>query len=202
MGISAFTKTLNFRLKLESSEFEERNQTKMIGRTVLRRGLQNLAKNQRPILSKTLQQQTPTKMASIQNQVASIRTISTSKIFCTEMDSDIKSRLDGMAGQADIVIFMKGVPAAPRCGFSNAVCQILRMHDVPFESHDVLADEEVRQGIKDYSSWPTIPQVFFKGEFIGGCDILLQMHQSGELIEELQKIGITSALLSDEPEKK
>ena len=137
---------MNFRLKLESSEFEERNQTKMIGRTVLRRGLQNLAKNQRPILSKTLQQQTPTKMASIQNPVAAIRTISTSKIFCTEMDSDIKSRLDGMVGQADIVIFMKGVPAAPRCGFSNAVCQILRMHDVPFESHDVLADEEVRQG--------------------------------------------------------
>ena len=62
------------------------------------------------------------------------------------------------------------------------------MHDVKFTGHNVLADEELRQGIKEYSSWPTIPQVFFDGEFIGGCDILLQMHQSGELVEELSKI--------------
>ena len=72
----------------------------------------------------------------------------------------------------------------------------LRMHDVKFESHNVLADEEIRQGIKEFSNWPTIPQVFFEGEFIGGCDILLQMHQSGELVEELNKIGIKSALLT------
>ena len=70
------------------------------------------------------------------------------------------------------------------------------MHDVKFESHNVLADEEIRQGIKEFSNWPTIPQVFFEGEFIGGCDILLQMHQSGELVEELNKIGIKSALLA------
>ena len=81
----------------------------------------------------------------LQNPMA-IRTISTSKICFSDMDAELKSRLDGMVGKADIVIFMKGVPAAPRCGFSNAVCQILRMHDVPFESHDVLADEEIRQG--------------------------------------------------------
>ena len=80
----------------------------------------------------------------------------------------------------------------------NFILFNLRMHDVKFESHNVLADEEVRQGIKDYSNWPTIPQVFFDGEFIGGCDILLQMHQSGELVEELQKIGIKSALLTEE----
>jgi len=97
---------------------------------------------------------------------------------------------------------MKGVPSAPQCGFSNAVVQILRMHDVNYESHNVLADEEIRQGIKDYSNWPTIPQVYFDGEFVGGCDILLQMHQSGELVEELEKIGIKSALLTAEPEKK
>jgi len=119
----------------------------------------------------------------------------------SEQTPTIETRLEGMVNQSDVVVFMKGVPSAPRCGFSNAVCQIMRMHDVPFESHDVLSDEEVRQGIKDYSNWPTIPQIYFKGEFIGGCDILLQMHQSGELIEELQKIGITSALLSDAPEK-
>ena len=70
------------------------------------------------------------------------------------------------------------------------------MHDVKFESHNVLADEDIRQGIKEFSNWPTIPQVFFEGEFIGGCDILLQMHQSGELVEELDKIGIKSALLT------
>merc|ERR1711978_117236 len=101
--------------------------------------------------------------------------------------SDISTRISGLVAKSDVVVFMKGVPSAPRCGFSNAVCQIFRMHDVPFEAHDVLQDEILRQGIKDYSNWPTIPQVFFKGEFIGGCDILLQMHQSGERIEELQK---------------
>ena len=72
------------------------------------------------------------------------------------------------------------------------------MHDVSFSSHNVLADEELRQGVKDFSNWPTIPQVYFEGEFIGGCDILLQMHQSGELCEELEKIGIKSALLDEE----
>ena len=90
---------------------------------------------------------------------------------------------------------MKGVPAEPRCGFSNAVVQVLRMHGVEYDSHDVLSDESLRQGIKEFSNWPTIPQVFINGEFVGGCDILLQMHQSGDLIEELRKAGISSALL-------
>lgn len=90
---------------------------------------------------------------------------------------------------------MKGVPAEPRCGFSNAVVQIMRMHGVEYDAHDVLSDEKLRQGIKDFSNWPTIPQVFINGEFVGGCDILLQMHQSGDLIEELNKAGIKSALL-------
>lgn len=94
-----------------------------------------------------------------------------------------------------IVVFMKGVPEQPKCGFSNAVVQILRMHGVSYDSHDVLKDDELRQGIKDYSKWPTIPQVFINGEFVGGCDILLQMHQSGDLVEELTKLGIKSALL-------
>lgn len=97
---------------------------------------------------------------------------------------------------------MKGVPDAPRCGFSNAVVQIMRMHAVTYDSHDVLSDEDLRQGIKDYSNWPTIPQVFINGEFVGGCDIMLQMHQSGELIEELKKVGIKSALLTAEESKK
>lgn len=115
--------------------------------------------------------------------------------------ADISKRISGLVSASDVVVFMKGVPSAPRCGFSNAVCQIFRMHNVDIDSHDVLADEEIREGIKEYSNWPTIPQIFFKGEFIGGCDILLQMHQSGDLIEELEKIGIKSALLTAEENK-
>ena len=115
----------------------------MIGRTILRQTLQNISRNQRPLVSKILN---VNHVNATQTKVSAIRTLSTSKFLCNEMSSELKSKLDGMVGNADIVIFMKGVPAAPRCGFSNAVCQILRMHDVPFESHDVLADEEIRQG--------------------------------------------------------
>ncbi|XP_003700609.1 glutaredoxin 5 [Megachile rotundata] len=97
-----------------------------------------------------------------------------------------------------VVVFMKGVPDSPKCGFSNAVVQILRMHDVKYDAHDVLEDEQLRQGIKDFSNWPTIPQVFINGEFVGGCDILLEMHKNGELVEELKKVGIQSALLEKE----
>ena len=94
---------------------------------------------------------------------------------------------------------MKGNPEAPRCGFSNAVVQIMRMHGVTYDSHDVLQSDDIRQGVKDFTNWPTIPQVFIGGEFVGGCDILLQMHQNGELVEELKKAGIRSALLDAQP---
>ena len=100
---------------------------------------------------------------------------------------------------------MQGNPEAPKCGFSNAVVQILRMHGVKYDAHDVLLDEDLRQGIKDFSNWPTIPQVYVNGEFVGGCDILLQMHQNGELIDVLYKnAGIKSALAETptEAEKK
>ena len=97
---------------------------------------------------------------------------------------------------------MKGNPEAPRCGFSNAVVQIMRMHGVQYDAHDVLQSEELRQGIKAFTDWPTIPQVFINGEFVGGCDILLQMHQSGDLIEELKKAGINSALLKTDESAK
>ncbi|KAJ9580100.1 hypothetical protein L9F63_004242 [Diploptera punctata] len=103
--------------------------------------------------------------------------------------------IDTLVKSNKVVVFMKGVPSEPKCGFSNAVVQIFRMHGVTYDAHDVLKDEELRQGIKEYSNWPTIPQVFISGEFVGGCDIMLQMHQSGELIEELRKAGIRSALL-------
>jgi monothiol glutaredoxin len=91
---------------------------------------------------------------------------------------------------------MKGTPNEPRCGFSNAVVQILRMHGVDdYSSYNILENDDMRQAVKKYSDWPTYPQVFFKGDFIGGCDIMLQMHQSGDLVEELTKLGIRSALL-------
>ncbi len=80
------------------------------------------------------------------------------------------------------------------CGFSNAVLQILNLHGCDFKSKNILEDEQLRQTMKAYSNWPTFPQVYFNGEFVGGCDILLGMHQSGELVDELKKIGIRSKL--------
>ncbi|XP_022218881.2 glutaredoxin-related protein 5, mitochondrial [Drosophila obscura] len=112
-----------------------------------------------------------------------------------------KSTLEKLVRTNKVVIFMKGNPQAPRCGFSNAVVQIMRMHGVQYDAHDVLQNEALRQGVKEYTDWPTIPQVFIDGEFVGGCDILLQLHQSGDLIEELKKVGIISELLKAEETK-
>lgn len=127
------------------------------------------------------------------HEVAAFRFLSTEITSKEEIEKLIKNN--------KVVVFMKGIPDAPKCGFSNAVVQVLRMHAVPYDSHDVLNSDAIRQGIKDFTNWPTIPQVFINGEFVGGCDILLQMHQSGELIEELKKIGITSALLKEAESK-
>ncbi|KAI1292333.1 Glutaredoxin-related protein 5, mitochondrial [Halotydeus destructor] len=118
------------------------------------------------------------------------------------VDANLKTKLDDIVKKNKVVVFMKGVPDAPKCGFSNAVSQVLRMHGVAYDSHDVLADENLRQGIKDYSNWPTIPQVYVDGEFVGGCDIIIQMHRSGELIELLEKVGIKSALIEQKGNEK
>ncbi|XP_056403339.1 glutaredoxin-related protein 5, mitochondrial [Hyla sarda] len=108
--------------------------------------------------------------------------------------------LDGLVKKDKVVVFMKGTPAQPLCGFSNAVVQILRMHGVgEYAAYNVLEDQDLRQEVKNYSNWPTIPQVYLNGEFVGGCDILLQMHQNGDLVEELKKMGIRSTLLDAEP---
>ncbi|XP_078000732.1 glutaredoxin-related protein 5, mitochondrial-like [Glandiceps talaboti] len=116
------------------------------------------------------------------------------RFYCAA--TGIKERIDGLVKNDKLVVFMKGVPDQPMCGFSNAVVQILRMHGVDnFASYNVLEDEDLRQGIKEYSKWPTIPQIYINHEFIGGCDIMIQMHQDGELIDELKKIGIQSVLL-------
>jgi monothiol glutaredoxin len=89
-----------------------------------------------------------------------------------------------------VVLFMKGTPVFPQCGFSAAVVQILSHLGVKFKGIDVLADPEIRQGIKEFSSWPTIPQLYVKGEFIGGCDIVREMFDTGELGEVLKGKGI------------
>lgn len=117
--------------------------------------------------------------------------------------ADMQKDLGEMVKKDKVVVFMKGTPAQPMCGFSNAVVQILRMHGVDeYASYNVLEDSELREGVKVFSNWPTIPQVYFNGEFVGGCDILLQMHQNGDLVEELKKLGISSALLEAEKESK
>ena len=92
-----------------------------------------------------------------------------------------------------VVLFMKGSPMMPQCGFSAAVVQALTMMEVKFKGVDVLADDEIRQSIKEFSSWPTIPQLYVKGEFVGGCDIVREMHESGELKKLFDDKGVEQA---------
>ena len=92
----------------------------------------------------------------------------------------------------DVVLYMKGTPVFPQCGFSAAVVQVLGELGVKFKGIDVLTDPSLRQGIKEFSSWPTIPQLYVKGEFIGGCDIVREMYSSGELRELLQTRGVNT----------
>ena len=102
------------------------------------------------------------------------------------MDSNTRARIEALIHSSQIFVFMKGTKLMPQCGFSNNVVQILNSLGMSFETFDVLSDMEIRQGIKDYSNWPTIPQVFVKGEFIGGSDILIELYNSGELREKLE----------------
>jgi monothiol glutaredoxin len=97
------------------------------------------------------------------------------------MANDVLAQIDEVVKKNPILIFMKGTPSFPMCGFSAATIQIFDSFDVPYETVDVLEDPAVREGIKRYSNWPTIPQVYINGEFIGGCDIVREMHANGEL---------------------
>ncbi len=99
----------------------------------------------------------------------------------------VLDRIDQDVKNNDVVLFMKGTAQLPQCGFSSVVVQILTKLGVPFKDINVLTDPEIRQGIKDYTNWPTIPQLYMKGEFVGGCDIIREMYQTGELHELLQK---------------
>jgi len=99
---------------------------------------------------------------------------------------DIKLEIKNIVNDNEICLFMKGVPEAPQCGFSMAVSNILKILNVKFKAINVLENEEVRNGIKIYSYWPTIPQLYIKGEFVGGCDIIKEMFEKGELKELLK----------------
>ncbi|MGJ0508021.1 MAG: Grx4 family monothiol glutaredoxin [Methylocystis sp.] len=107
--------------------------------------------------------------------------------------SDINSRIKSEIESSDVVLFMKGTPQAPQCGFSMQVVQILNHLGVPYKAINVLADGEIREGIKTFSNWPTIPQLYVKNEFIGGCDITREMFQSGELTALFDKEGVPHA---------
>ena len=99
--------------------------------------------------------------------------------------SDTQEKIERTVASSDVVLFMKGTPDFPQCGFSGRAVQILRACGTEFSTVDVLADDDIRQGIKHYSNWPTIPQLYIKGEFIGGSDILLEMYEKGELQQKL-----------------
>lgn len=161
--------------------------------SVLRNLSSQLIRNQRQFLIKYKSFATDVK--AIEELTKKNKVVVFMKVCCSLMRNNCET--------INFCCAFQGNPEAPKCGFSNAVVQILRMHGVKYDAHDVLLDEELRQGIKDFSNWPTIPQVYISGEFVGGCDILLQMHQNGELIDVLHKnAGITSALAENPTEKK
>lgn len=101
------------------------------------------------------------------------------------------ARIDTLVKDNKIMVFMKGDKMMPQCGFSNQVVQIFNILGVPYETLDVLADGDIRQGIKEYSNWPTIPQVYINGEFIGGSDVLTQLYQKGEL-QQMVEVALAS----------
>ena len=107
------------------------------------------------------------------------------------MTSEVKTRIEQLLNENKVMVFMKGSKLMPQCGFSNNVVQILNTLGVPYETVDILADSEIRQGIKEYSNWPTIPQIYINGEFIGGSDIAIELYQTGEL-QQMVEVALAS----------
>ena len=107
------------------------------------------------------------------------------------MTDNVQDEIKNIVDQNDVVLFMKGTKDQPQCGFSNAVVNTLSFMNVNYKDVNILESDELRQGIKDFTNWPTIPQLYIKGEFIGGCDIILDMHKSGELESVFYTKGIT-----------
>ena len=108
------------------------------------------------------------------------------------MTDDSQARIGEMVAKSDVLLFMKGSPLFPQCGFSSRAVAILNHLGAEFDSVDVLQDQGVRQGIKAFSDWPTIPQLYVKGEFVGGSDIMMEMYESGELAQLLTDQGVVS----------
>ena len=106
------------------------------------------------------------------------------------MDQQIKDQISNEIKTNDVCLFMKGTPESPECGFSMAVANILKLLEVKFKGVNVLENQSLREGIKVYSDWPTIPQLYVKNEFIGGCDIIKEMYESGELVKLLESKNI------------
>jgi monothiol glutaredoxin len=106
------------------------------------------------------------------------------------MSDEIQSAIEKMVKENDVVLFMKGTPDFPQCGFSSTVAQILGVVGVDYGAFNVLENQDVREGIKTYSDWPTIPQLYVKGEFVGGCDIVREMYESGELKQLFADKGV------------
>ncbi|MEY4519327.1 MAG: hypothetical protein RLZZ499_1926 [Cyanobacteriota bacterium] len=107
------------------------------------------------------------------------------------MTPELKAKIEQLLNQNKIMVFMKGSKLMPQCGFSNNVVQILNTLGVPYETVDILAEPEIRQGIKEYSNWPTIPQIYINGEFVGGSDIVIELYQNGEL-QQMVEVALAS----------
>ena len=106
------------------------------------------------------------------------------------MDQTIRDKISNGIDNNEVCLFMKGTPDAPQCGFSMAVSNILKILDVKFKGINVLEDQNMRQGIKEFSDWPTIPQLYIKKEFVGGCDIIKEMYENGELVKKFEEKSI------------
>jgi len=109
------------------------------------------------------------------------------------MSDDVQGRIATAVNSAEVLLFMKGTPLFPQCGFSSRAIAILEHLGVEYATVDVLQDPGIRQGIKEFSDWPTIPQLYVKGEFVGGSDIMMEMYEAGELLELLDQKGVAHA---------
>jgi monothiol glutaredoxin len=143
-------------------------------------GILRRIKNRLPIVGKT---EAPRPAASYSPPPASAAPVERPPAPAPKSPEDVKAQIDADVHAHKVVIYMKGSARAPQCGFSAKVVDIFNQLGVPYETRDVLADPALRQAIKEYTDWPTIPQVFVDGEFVGGCDITIEMHENGELKE-------------------
>ena len=107
------------------------------------------------------------------------------------MENSVKEKIENLINESEVMLFMKGTPEMPQCGFSAAVVGVLNHLGVNYKTSNVLQDEEIREGIKEYSDWPTIPQLYVKREFVGGCDIIKEMYESGEIKKIFDDKGIS-----------